>query len=202
MLEAARGRVNEIRAGTYVLGDRQQWALGVVPPEGVAVFVAATVVSEASGKVVLSAVAEREVLRIVRRGLVSYTERTVTELEPLLEELARVRRRGYATALGEFEMGLNAVAAPVHDARGNVIAAVDIWGPAFRLTPRRIPELAAQAREAAASISVRLGGTGTATAAQPTLAQALSHTAIGTESAVAPDAGLVTELPDGVAAAS
>jgi len=65
-----------------------------------------------------------------------------------------------------------------------------------------LPELAAQAREAAASISVRLGGTGTATAAQPTLAQALSHTAIGTESAVAPDAGLVTELPNGVAAAS
>src|SRR4029079_5035983 len=115
----------------------------------------------ASGKVLLAAVAEREVLRIVRRGLVSYTERTITELEPLLEELARIRRRGYATALGEFEMGLNAVAAPVHDARGNVIAAVDIWGPAFRLTPRRIPELAAQAREAAAAISVRLGGTGT-----------------------------------------
>ena len=40
-----------------------------------------------------------------------------------------------------------------------MIAAVDIWGPAFRLTPRRIPELAAQAREAAAAISVRLGGT-------------------------------------------
>ncbi len=55
-------------------------------------------------------------------------------------------------------MALNAVAAPVHDARGNVVAAVDIWGPAFRLTPRRIPELAVQAREAAAAISVRLGG--------------------------------------------
>ena len=55
-------------------------------------------------------------------------------------------------------MGLNAVSAPVHDARGAVIAAVDIWGPAFRLTPRRIPELAAQAREAASAISVRLGG--------------------------------------------
>ena len=89
----------------------------------------------------------------------SYTERTIVELEPLLEELARIRRRGYATAIGEYELGLNAVAAPIHDARGNVIAAVDIWGPAFRLTPRRIPELAAQAREAAAAISVRLGGT-------------------------------------------
>ena len=86
----------------------------------------------ASGKVLLSSLAEREVLRIVRRGLVSYTERTIVELEPLLEELARIRRRGYATAIGEYELGLNAVAAPVHDARGNVIAAVDIWGPAFR----------------------------------------------------------------------
>jgi DNA-binding IclR family transcriptional regulator len=70
---------------------------------------------------------------------VSYTERTIVELEPLLEELARIRRRGYATAIGEYELGLNAVAAPVHDARGNVIAAVDIWGPAFRLTPRGSP---------------------------------------------------------------
>jgi IclR family acetate operon transcriptional repressor len=117
----------------------------------------------ASGKVLMSALAER-------RGLVSYTERTVVELEPLLEELARIRRRGYATAIGEYELGLNAVAAPIHDARGNVIAAVDVWGPAFRLTPRRIPELAAQAREAAAAISVRLGGT--APARQPTPATA------------------------------
>jgi len=114
----------------------------------------------ASGKVLMAALAEREVLRIVRRGLVSYTERTITKLEPLLEELARIRRRGYATALGEYEIGLNAVSAPVHDARGHVVAAVDIWGPAFRLTPRRIPELAVQAREAAAAISIRLGGPG------------------------------------------
>ena len=161
----------------------------------------------ASGKVLLSSVAEREVLRIVRRGLVSYTERTITELEPLLEELARIRRRGYATALGEFEMGLNAVSAPVHDARGNVIAAVDIWGPAFRLTPRRIPELAAQAREAAAAISVRLGGTGTATAAQPTLAQALSNSSIAASepAPLAPSAvpaSGVDQLPTEVAAAS
>jgi IclR family transcriptional regulator, acetate operon repressor len=136
----------------------------------------------ASGKVLMAALAEREVLRIVRRGLVSYTERTITELEPLLEELARIRRRGYATALGEYEMGLNAVSAPVHDARGNVVAAVDIWGPAFRLTPRRIPELAVQAREAAAAISVRLGGPGPS-----------NGTTVGPA---------VTALPAGVAAAS
>lgn len=111
----------------------------------------------ACGKVLLAAMAEREVLRIVRSGLVTYTDRTLTELEPLLEELARVRRRGVATSAGEFEARINAVAAPVRDARGNVVAAVDVWGPAFRVTPQRIPELAAQARAAAAAISVRLG---------------------------------------------
>ena len=103
-----------------------------------------------------------------------YTERTIVELEPLLEELARIRRRGYATAIGEYELGLNAVAAPVHDARGNVIAAVDIWGPAFRLTPRRVPELAAQAREAAAAISVRLGGTAPDRQPTPAVAHGLT----------------------------
>lgn len=111
----------------------------------------------AAGKVLLAALAEREVLRLVRRGLERITERTMTELEPLLEDLARVRRRGYATAFGEFEVGLNAVAAPVHDARGSVVAAVDIWGPAFRLTPSRVPELGLAARAAAAAVSSRLG---------------------------------------------
>jgi DNA-binding IclR family transcriptional regulator len=112
----------------------------------------------ASGKVLLATLAEREVLRIVRTGLVAHTDRSITELEPLLGELSRIRRRGYASAIGEFDPSLNAVAAPVRDARGTVIAAADIWGPAFRITPDRIPELAAQVRVAAAAISVRLGG--------------------------------------------
>jgi D-serine deaminase-like pyridoxal phosphate-dependent protein len=52
---AAAGRVNEIRAGTYVLGDRQQLALGAIEPEGIAAVVAATVVSLAAGRAVLDA---------------------------------------------------------------------------------------------------------------------------------------------------
>ena len=115
--------------------------------------------SVAAGKVLMSAMPERDIVRLVKRGLDRCTERTITQLEPLLEELARVRRRGFATAFGEFDASLNAVAAPVHDARGQVIAAVDIWGPAYRVTPGRIPELAQAAREAAAGVSVRLGAT-------------------------------------------
>lgn len=44
-LTAAVAPVNEIRAGTYLIGDRQQWAIGAVPDDGVAIAVAATVVS-------------------------------------------------------------------------------------------------------------------------------------------------------------
>jgi D-serine deaminase-like pyridoxal phosphate-dependent protein len=53
MLASATGRVNEIRAGTYVLGDRQQWFLGAIPPEGAAAVVAATAVSVFSDRFVL-----------------------------------------------------------------------------------------------------------------------------------------------------
>ncbi len=113
----------------------------------------------ASGKVIMASLPEREVMRLLRRGLERFTDRTITGLEPLLEELARVRRRGFATAFGEYDTALNAVAAPVHDARGAIVGAVDVWGPAFRITPRRVPELVQQVRETAGAISVRLGGT-------------------------------------------
>lgn len=53
---AAAGQVNEIRPGTYLLGDRQQVVLGGIPPEGIALVVAATVISASvAGQVVLDA---------------------------------------------------------------------------------------------------------------------------------------------------
>jgi D-serine deaminase-like pyridoxal phosphate-dependent protein len=56
MIEAASGRVNEMRAGTYLLGDRQQVLLGSIGADTLALHVAATVVSTAvPGQVVLDA---------------------------------------------------------------------------------------------------------------------------------------------------
>jgi D-serine deaminase-like pyridoxal phosphate-dependent protein len=55
-VHAAGGQVNEIRPGTYLLGDRQQAVLGAIPGESIALVVAATVVSTAvPGQVVLDA---------------------------------------------------------------------------------------------------------------------------------------------------
>jgi DNA-binding IclR family transcriptional regulator len=112
----------------------------------------------ASGKVLLAAMAERDVLRIARPGLSARTERTITGLEPLLEELARIRRRGFATAFSEWIEGTNGVAVPVADAHGRVVASIGVWGPAFRVTPGRVPEIVTSMREAAVAVTTRLGG--------------------------------------------
>ena len=55
MTAAAGGLVNEVRPGTYVFGDRQQWLLGSIPGEGCAAVVAATVVSVRDGWLVVDA---------------------------------------------------------------------------------------------------------------------------------------------------
>jgi D-serine deaminase-like pyridoxal phosphate-dependent protein len=55
-LSSATRQVNEMRAGTYLLGDGQQLVLGGTPPDGIAVVVAATVVSTSvEGQVVVDA---------------------------------------------------------------------------------------------------------------------------------------------------
>ena len=53
MLTAATGRVTEIRAGTYVFGDRIEHDLGAIEADGCAVAVAATVVAEFPDRLII-----------------------------------------------------------------------------------------------------------------------------------------------------
>src|SRR5712691_10051731 len=52
----------------------------------------------------------------------AFTPRTISDQRALTRELERVRKRGYAEAVGEREEELNAVAAPVFEARGSLAA--------------------------------------------------------------------------------
>mgnify|MGYP000497926776 CR=1 FL=1 len=116
----------------------------------------------ASGKVLLASLPERTVLSIARRGLVRYTARTITDPRALLEELATIRRRGYAVAIGEWDERLSAAAVPVCDARGSVIATVVVWGASARVNATQLPDLITAARDAARGISHKLGWSGAA----------------------------------------
>jgi DNA-binding IclR family transcriptional regulator len=114
----------------------------------------------ANGKALLAFQPEATIARVLAGPLPRYTERTIADPARLRRELAQVRERGYAQALGEIEEGLNAVAAPIRDAVGAVVAAVSISGPAYRVTADRIPDLGALVVTAAANISARLGYAG------------------------------------------
>lgn len=60
------------------------------------------------------------------------TSRTVTSVDGLRTELARVRAQGWALVNQELEEGLRAVAAPIRNPDGKVVAAVNISAHASR----------------------------------------------------------------------
>lgn len=114
-----------------------------------------------NGKVLLSALERAEVSRQVP-VLQPYTPRTITTSKALHKELEEVRSRGYAIAVDELEIGLTAVAAPVRDGNGEVLASMSVSGPTFRLDARRLPDLAQAVMVAADDVSRRLGWRGDA----------------------------------------
>lgn len=111
----------------------------------------------ANGKALLAFLPKSELERLTAGPLAAYTPHTVTRPSALRASLARVRQLGFATALGEIEEGLNAVAAPIWDADGAVAAAISVSGPAYRVTPERVPELGQVTRDFAQRVSNRMG---------------------------------------------
>jgi DNA-binding IclR family transcriptional regulator len=68
-----------------------------------------------------------------------------------------VRQRGWASVSEELEVGLNAVAAPIRDAGAEVVAALSVSGPSYRLSKEQFEEFAKVTIAAADVISRRLG---------------------------------------------
>jgi DNA-binding IclR family transcriptional regulator len=114
-----------------------------------------------SGKALLAYLPQQWLERILTKGLPRFTEKTITDPILLREELKRVRQQGYAVAQEELEAGLSAVAAPIWNHEGQVVAAISVSGPSFRLSSEKLPELAELARRNANEISYQLGYVGT-----------------------------------------
>jgi IclR family acetate operon transcriptional repressor len=92
----------------------------------------------------------------LRQGLARFTPSTICDPAALDEQLSEVRRLGYAFAQEERETELGSVAAPVYEKSGNLIAAISIGAPSFRLAKNvqsAVPEVVKMAGE----LSARLG---------------------------------------------
>lgn len=86
-----------------------------------------------------------------------YTPHTLTSAKTLKDELALIRKRGYAVDNEEREEGLRCIGAPIWDSSGTVVAAISIAGPTVRITTERVRSFARNVMQSAARISTSLG---------------------------------------------
>ncbi len=111
-----------------------------------------------SGKILLAHLPAKERAALLSgAGLEKVTPRTLTSKTKLEKNLAEARERGYAYTLEELEIGLHAMAAPVRNRDGEVIAALSASGPSYRFTEERMHELAPVLLKGADEISHRMG---------------------------------------------
>ncbi len=84
------------------------------------------------GKAILSHVSEDEVKALIAvQPLVAKTPNTITSIRSFMNELAAVRKRGYAIDKAEHVPGIYCVAAPIFDAQRRPIAAIGLSGSAL-----------------------------------------------------------------------
>jgi IclR family acetate operon transcriptional repressor len=85
--------------------------------------------------------------------------KSITTRETFERELSRIRKQGYACAIDELEPGLVALAAPVRNHAGFVVASISLNGPALRLDAKRRRTMVLELCQGADRISRRMGAT-------------------------------------------
>src|SRR5882757_255961 len=90
--------------------------------------------SAALGHAMLAHLArDEQIRRLDARPRVKLSERTLTDLDALLDRLDLVKRKGHAVSDGENAYGLRTLATPILDAQGFVIAGLSVTVDAMRM---------------------------------------------------------------------
>ncbi|MGP9844475.1 IclR family transcriptional regulator [Brachybacterium sp. 107] len=110
-----------------------------------------------SGKMLLAHLEQDAIEDLLASPLERFTEHTITGATVLREQLQQARENGWAQVVEEYEDGLNAVAAPIRGPAGDVVAALSVAGPTYRLAPGSLPATARVLLRAADEISRRIG---------------------------------------------
>jgi len=160
------GRVGESSSVAVLDGERIVYVAHVAARRVLAVSV--TVGSDdpafatSLGRVLLAAREDDWIERFLATvELMPLTARTIVDPDRLRAELARVRRQGWALVDQELEEGLRAVAAPIRDASGKVVAAVNVDPQATRWSVEEIrASVVPQLLDAAAAINDQLAANG------------------------------------------
>jgi DNA-binding IclR family transcriptional regulator len=115
----------------------------------------------AIGKILLAYLSDAELKMFLNAAeLRPLTPRTITAAPIFEQELARVRGQGYAFDDEEFNQGIRCLAAPVRNFTGQVVAAIGISGPVWRVSLDRVGQLTEFVKAVAQRLSQQLGHPG------------------------------------------
>lgn len=98
---------------------------------------------------------------LANEQLTEFTDRTITDVDALLEDLLAIRERGYSLDDEERNVGMRCIAAPVFDFNGEAVAGVSVSGPASRVSREETERLARAVTFAARELTLAIGGTAT-----------------------------------------
>src|SRR6266567_3569723 len=130
--------------GAFQLTDR----VGVVRPAH----------CTALGKIILASLRPEQLKRFIDRvELKPSTPKSISDVGALMREIAEVQRTGVAFDDGEFNMEVRCVAVPVTDFTGQVIGALGISGPIWRLSNQALHASAQVVQAAADRLSAEFG---------------------------------------------
>lgn len=89
-----------------------------------------------------------------------YTRKTVLGIENFMKHLKQVRKQGFGFSDEDVARGVRAIAAPILDSSGNVVATIGISLPSFQLPKSRMKSAAKAVKDAASDISRQFGWKG------------------------------------------
>ena len=112
----------------------------------------------ALGKVLLSYLPEEERKKILeQKELLRFTEKTIIDEKKLKKELDKIKKQGFALDLEEHEKDVCCIAAPIRNYQGEIIAAISISSPVYRIDIKKENYLKEALIRITKKISERLG---------------------------------------------
>lgn len=112
----------------------------------------------ALGKVLLAALSDQQLdLFLQRTELTPSTSKSITDKSLLRAEIERVRTAKVGFDDQEFNEEIRCVAAPAYDYSGQVVAAIGVSGPIWRMNLQRMEQVTQRVREIAEELSAELG---------------------------------------------
>lgn len=105
------------------------------------------------GKALLSTMTNEEVLKIIPKQLKRFTPNTITDPAVLIEDLEKIRKRGFSIDDMEHEYGIKCVGIALKGVSGQLVCAVSISGPSLRFNYSDIEEYASLLKELKSKVS-------------------------------------------------